>query len=76
MDNQHRYIEGYKELTQEEINTMNDIKRMANSLGNLIESLRDRKGVTIDECWLSIGKEDIQKGVMGVVRAITQPKSF
>lgn len=76
MDNQHRYTEGYKELTQEEINTMNDIKRMANSLGNLIESLRDRDGVAINELWLSIGKEDIQKGVMGVVRAITQPKSF
>lgn len=76
MDNQHRYIEGYKELSQEEIDAMNDVKRMANSLGNLIETLGNRDGVTIDARWLASGKTDIQKGVMSVVRALTQPKSF
>lgn len=76
MDNQHRYIAGYRELSQAEIEAMNDIKRLGNTLGNLIESLRHRDEVSVDEGFLQAGKMDIQKGLMVVTRSIAQPKSF
>ena len=74
MDNQHKIIKGYRDLTQEEINLMNEIKSVGNELGNLIEMLESIP--TIDKRWLSIGKTDAQKGIMAIVRSIAQPTSF
>lgn len=39
MDNQHRKISGYRELTQEEIDLMNEIKQKGKELGDLIEKI-------------------------------------
>lgn len=76
MENQHRYVEGYRDLTQEEINVMNDIKRLGNSLGNLLESLKTNPDIQVDQRWLAIGMTDIQKGLMSSVRAVTRPTTF
>ena len=40
MDNQHRQIKGYRELTQNEIDKMNIIKEMGVKLGELTKSLQ------------------------------------
>lgn len=39
MDNQHKQITGYRDLSQEEIDLMNEIKVKANEVGELIERL-------------------------------------
>lgn len=39
MDNQHRQIKGYRELSQEEIDLMNEIKQQGVTLGSLVEKL-------------------------------------
>jgi hypothetical protein len=39
MDNQHRQIKGYRELSQEEIDLMNEIKSKGVELGELIGKL-------------------------------------
>lgn len=114
MENQHRKIAGYRELSQEEIDLMNKIKAKGAELLDLQQELANRlstdaevklaaarssvqgqeyngraydehSGAT-DEClefrrfcdaepqrWASIGKTDIQTGVMALVRAIAQP---
>lgn len=41
MENQHRRIRGYRELTAEEITLMNEIKTKGEELGELIERLVD-----------------------------------
>lgn len=41
MDNQHRKIKGYRELSQEEVDLMNRIKEKGNEIGSLIQELRD-----------------------------------
>lgn len=39
MENQHRKIKGYRELTQEEIDLMNEIKMLGKKVGDLTEKL-------------------------------------
>ena len=42
MENQHRQIKGYRELTQEEINLMNEVKQKGVELGELFGKLEVR----------------------------------
>ena len=100
MDNQHRKIEGYRELSQEEIDLMNRIKAKGAELLELQAELMDelsrqkhekeRAANALSENsvwrreylrfqaaeplrWASIGKTDIQTGIMALVRAVAQP---
>lgn len=80
MDNQHKKIKGYRDLNQGEIDLMNEIKSHGESLGRLIEKLEHQHVATgnhsIDMRWLNIGKTDLQKGIMSLVRSVAQPESF
>lgn len=40
MDNQHRQISGYRELSQDEIDKMNAVKAKATEVGDLLEQVR------------------------------------
>ena len=74
MDNQHRKITGYRELSAEEIALMNEVKAMGSQLGQLIEKLKQNPDV--DKRWVSIAKTDLQQGIMAAVRSIAKPDSF
>ena len=74
MENQHRKIKGYRELTQEEINLMNEVKQKGVELGDLFEKLE--KIESLDKRWIAIGKTDLQKGLMATPRAIARPEFF
>ena len=63
MENQHRKISGYRELTEHEIALMNQIKKHGEALGDLVEQLRTTTG--LDQRWVSIGATDLQKGAYG-----------
>jgi hypothetical protein len=76
MENQHRFIDGYRELNQAEIDVMNDIKRLGNSLGNFLENLKDNEDISVDVSYLNTGMIDIQKGLMMAVRSVAQPTNF
>ena len=39
MDNQHKQIKGYRDLSQEEIDLMNKIKTLAEQVGELVEDV-------------------------------------
>ena len=45
MDNQHRQIKGYRELSQQEIDAMNEIKAKGAELGELVAKLRATEGL-------------------------------
>lgn len=45
MENQHRKISGYRELSQEEIDLMNEIKAKGIELCELVEKLRNTAGL-------------------------------
>lgn len=106
MENQHRKIAGYRELSQEEIDLMNRIKAAGAALidlqGELTSHLRSesakrakallmyssndnsdeavaareemtRFDLAEPQRWASVGKTDIQTGIMALVRAVAQP---
>lgn len=74
MENQHREIKGYRELSVEEIALMNEIKEKGKELGELVAKVR---GVTgIDQRWVSIGATHFQEGLMALARAVAQPTFF
>lgn len=74
MDNQHKHIKGYRDLSAEEIALMNEAKAMAERVGALVEKIASTQGV--DGRWVSIGKTDLQKGFMSLIRGIAQPTTF
>ena len=90
MDNQHKQIKGYRDLSQEEINLMNKIKALAEQVGELVNELQlkteedyfrddveDTDTTHIDAMkWVSEGKKDLQLGFMQLVRAVAKPQSF
>jgi len=106
MENQHRKIKGYRELSQQEIDLMNRIKTKGAELLELQDELSayirnecakrakavlqfpadsqddaalaareemDRFERAEPQRWTSIGKTDIQTGIMALVRAVAQP---
>jgi hypothetical protein len=74
MENQHRQIKGYRELTQVEIDLMNEIKTKGAELGELVNKLRNTEG--LDQRWVSIGATDFQTGLMALTRSVAQPTFF
>lgn len=74
MDNQHKKIKGYRDLSQEEIDLMNKIKAKGVELGELVQELRAVGN--LDQRWISIGATDLQTGLMALTRGVAQPTSF
>ena len=87
MENQHRKISGYRELTQEEIDLMNEAKELEAkclALHNKVKdhlvkaeprspaSIRaDRARASVWHCKAIV---DIETGFMALVRSIAQPQ--
>lgn len=80
-------ISGYRKLTDDEIDLINEAKALAERNREFIERLESMAPMvaaewrspapdTIDKRWLSIGRTDLQKGFMAVVRSIAKPTSF
>ena len=74
MDNQHRKISGYRELSQEEVDLMNEIKQKGKELGELVAKLR--AAPELDQRWVSIGATDLQTGFMALIRGVARPTLF
>ena len=74
MDNQHTQIKGYRDLSQEEIDLMNEAKSLAVQVGELVAKIQATP--LTDKRWASIGQTDLQKGFMSLIRAVAQPTTF
>lgn len=80
MENQHQKITGYRDLSEGEIATMNRIKKLASEVEMLINHLDTmypyNPELQADKRWVNIGKTDLQKGFMALVRSVAKPGSF
>ena len=86
MDNQHKKIIGYRDLTQEEINLMNRIKGIGKELEKLIDEVEHTNLVIgstseLDEIaepqmWTHQAKINLKIGLMALTRAVAKPTSF
>lgn len=74
MENQHRQIKGYRELSADEIAVMNKIKEIGINLGKIVEDFRSTPA--LDQRWVSIGATDLQTGLMALTRAVAKPTFF
>lgn len=74
MENQHRHIKGYRELSPEEIALMNEIKDKGSELEALIDKLNYHEST--DKRWVSIARTDLQTGLMAATRSVAKPTSF
>ena len=74
MENQHRKITGYRELSQSEIDLMNVVKHYGQGLQGLIYEMEDDG--ELDQRWVEIGKTHLQQGLMALTRAVAQPTTF
>jgi len=74
MENQHRLITGYRELSAGEIAQMNRAKDIEQNLVGWIDELAAEK--VADPRWLAIAKTDLQKGFMALGRAIARPSGY
>lgn len=81
MDNQHKKITGYRDLSQAEIDLMNEGKSLAEQVGKWVEKLDlatcfpNEPGAP-DPRWVSIGSMQVQQGFMALIRAIAKPTTF
>lgn len=92
MENQHRKISGYRELSQKEIDLMNEIKQKGQELQELCNKITihiDKQHDNLDDdeefnrlafsspySWLNSGVHDLQTGLTKITRAVAQPESF
>lgn len=82
MDNQHRKIKGYRELGQKEIDLMNEVKQKGIELDELVNKLYEiavpanHDGDSQPVRWVSIGKTNLQQGLMALTRSIANPEFF
>jgi len=89
MENQHRKIKGYRELNQDEIDLVNEIKEKGQEINELINKCRaidvmegktgDREhDEVLDEAarWRSIARTHLQQGLMALTRSVTKPEFF
>lgn len=87
MENQHRKISGYRELTQQEIDLMNEAKELEAKCLALHKKIGDRLGdqaldpsdykrleASQGKRWHAIARTDIETGFMALVRSIAQPQ--
>lgn len=74
MDNQHQLIKGYRDLSEQEIALMNEVKEKAEEVGAILKKLKDAPG--IDQRMVAIAITEAQIAFMWAVRAIAQPTTF
>lgn len=80
MDNQHKMIQGYRDLSQDEIDTINEIKQAELAIGELWKSVMmtehpDIRNSAPDGRWMSIAKTHFEEGFSAFVRAVAKPEA-
>jgi hypothetical protein len=71
VDNQHKQISGYRDLSTEEIAIMNKLKACEKDVLALVQEVHNTPGVNARSA--AIAKTEIQTGFMWAIRAIARP---
>lgn len=72
MENQHKQISGYRDLTQAEIDHMNLVKQAEAAVGETWRHVMDLPD--IDKRWASIARTHFEEGFSALVRSIARPE--
>lgn len=72
VDNQHKKISGYRDLSQDEIDQMNAVKAAEAALGETWRQVMDLPEV--DKRWAAVARTHFEEGFMALVRSIAKPE--
>ena len=71
--NQHKQISGYRDLSQAEIDAINEIKACEKTVGELWREIANSE-MSTDPRWLNIARTHFEEGFSAFVRAVAQPE--
>lgn len=74
MDNQHKLIKGYRDLSQDEIDAMNELKAIAETVKDALAKVGGLPNV--DQRCLAIARTEAQTAFMWAIRGIARPETF
>ncbi|AKU42604.1 hypothetical protein [Vibrio phage H188] len=74
MKDQHKKIKGYRDLSQQEIDLMNEGKELAAKMKSFIEKLESN--CDTDKRCVEIAKTNLQTGCHWITHSIAKPESF
>lgn len=72
MNNQHKKIAGYRDLSQSEIDLMNEVKAHEAKWNGIVDRLK-AMGSTVDQRNVALAATEGENAYMRAVRAIAQP---
>jgi len=72
MDDQHKQISGYRDLSQPEVDAINEVKQAEVELGVLWRRVRELE--TLGMRWASVAKTHFEEGFSALVRSIAKPE--
>jgi hypothetical protein len=75
VENQHKKITGYRDLSEDEIELMNACKQVAIEVGELCDRI-EKQFPTTDPRWAAIARTNLQQGFMALIRSIAKPETF
>jgi hypothetical protein len=67
-------IKGYRELSTEELRIANEVKELAELVGEKVEEIFSRTDT--DKRWAAIARTDLQTGFMALIRSVLRPTTF
>lgn len=77
MDNQHQKISGYRDLSQAEIDLMNEIKSAEEQVAGLYvrvqQLVKEDGGNATATRWASLGRSQLEGGFMFLTKAVARP---
>lgn len=73
MDNQHKHISGYRDLSPEDVAAINAVKAAEVALGEVWRSVAE--SAATDKRWVSVARTHFEEGFSALVRSIAQPAS-
>jgi hypothetical protein len=75
MDNQHKKITGYRDLSQAEIDLMNEIKQFEETAAEIVARVSALVGSSQQSRDVSLAKTHYEEATIRLVRAVAYPVS-
>jgi hypothetical protein len=74
VDNQHRLVKGYRDLSEDEIAAMNDVKSLETAVAEMLFGLDAlANGDPAAGRWVSLARTNLETGFMYAVKSVARP---
>jgi hypothetical protein len=73
VENQHRKIAGYRDLSQADVDLMNEIKALEEHVASVYRKLTPSASDVAVANWLDTGRTHLETGFMYLLKAVARP---